>query len=35
MALCKEDGLGGGVGFYDTHFHLDSRKEAVFWDLRT
>ncbi len=35
MALCKEDGLGGGVGFYDRHFHLDSRKEAAFWDLRT
>ncbi len=33
--LCKTDGLGGGVGYYDTFFHLDSRKTASFWDLRT
>jgi uncharacterized protein YcbK (DUF882 family) len=24
--LCKADGLGGGVGFYDSFFHLDSRE---------
>lgn len=33
--ICKADGLGGGVGFYDTFFHLDSREEAAFWDERT
>jgi hypothetical protein len=32
--LCKADGLGGGVGFYDTFFHLDSRANKSFWDLR-
>lgn len=30
--ICYADGLGGGVGFYDTFFHLDSRKKAGFWD---
>lgn len=34
MELCEEDGLGGGVGFYDSFFHLDSRKVAAFWDER-
>lgn len=24
--LCKADGLQGGVGFYGTFFHMDSRK---------
>ena len=33
--ICNADGLGGGVGFYDVFFHLDSRKESSFWDLRT
>ncbi|MTI57482.1 YcbK family protein [Geosporobacter ferrireducens] len=33
--LCNADGLGGGVGFYNTFFHLDSRKTAAFWDERT
>jgi len=33
--LCNNDGLGGGVGFYNTFFHLDSRKTAAFWDRRT
>lgn len=32
--LCNADGLGGGVGFYDAFFHLDSRKTASFWDER-
>ncbi|MTI56170.1 YcbK family protein [Geosporobacter ferrireducens] len=33
--LCNADGLGGGVGFYDTFIHLDSRKTASHWDYRT
>lgn len=33
--LCNADGLGGGVGFYDTFFHLDSRKSVGFWDERS
>ena len=33
--ICSADGLGGGVGFYNTFFHLDSRKKAGFWDFRT
>ena len=33
--LCNAEGLGGGIGFYDAHFHLDSREDAAFWDLRT
>jgi uncharacterized protein YcbK (DUF882 family) len=33
--ICNADGLGGGVGFYDTFFHLDSRKTASHWDERT
>lgn len=32
--LCNADGLGGGIGFYDTFVHLDSRKTAAFWDGR-
>jgi uncharacterized protein YcbK (DUF882 family) len=32
--ICNADGLGGGVGFYSTFIHLDSRKKASFWDLR-
>lgn len=32
--LCQEDGLGGGVGFYNTFFHLDSRNTQAFWDSR-
>lgn len=35
IQLCNADGLGGGVGFYNTFFHLDSRKVAAFWDERT
>jgi uncharacterized protein YcbK (DUF882 family) len=35
IAICNDDGLGGGVGFYDTFIHLDSRKTASAWDLRT
>ena len=33
--ICAADGLGGGVGFYDTFFHLDSRKQRAFWDKRS
>ena len=33
--ICNTDGLGGGVGFYDVFFHLDSRKVISHWDLRT
>lgn len=33
--ICNADGLGGGVGFYDTFIHLDSRKTVSHWDLRT
>lgn len=32
--ICAADGLGGGVGFYNTFFHLDSRKKKSFWDER-
>jgi hypothetical protein len=32
--ICAADGLGGGVGFYNVFFHLDSRKKASFWDDR-
>lgn len=32
--ICKADGLGGGVGFYNTFVHLDSRKQKSFWDER-
>lgn len=32
--LCKADGLGGGVGFYNNFFHLDSRKTGSHWDER-
>lgn len=42
IELCEQDGLGGGIGFYDTFFHLDSRKKGnyanglyAFWDMRT
>ncbi|SKC72171.1 D-Ala-D-Ala carboxypeptidase family metallohydrolase [Maledivibacter halophilus] len=42
IRLCEEDGLGGGIGFYDTFFHLDSRQKGnyqngsyAFWDNRT
>lgn len=42
LELCKGVGLGGGVGFYDTFIHLDSRpkgnyKTGVYshWDNRT
>ncbi len=41
VELCKVDGLGGGIGFYDTFFHLDSRPKGnyklgdyAFWDNR-
>lgn len=34
--LCEADGVKGGVGFYDTFIHLDSRTEKQsFWDMRT
>ena len=34
--LCSIDGVNGGVGFYDTFFHLDSRTSIrAFWDNRT
>lgn len=33
--LCRADGLGGGVGFYDTFIHLDSRKVQSDFDYRT
>ena len=33
--ICSVDGLGGGVGFYNVFFHLDSRKKASFWDERS
>jgi uncharacterized protein YcbK (DUF882 family) len=33
--ICKADGLGGGVGFYNTFVHLDSAKgKPRFWDER-
>lgn len=41
IELCNNDGLGGGIGFYDTFFHLDSRAKGsygkgsfAFWDNR-
>ncbi|MFW9973099.1 MAG: YcbK family protein [Candidatus Odinarchaeota archaeon] len=41
LELCAADGLGGGVGFYKTFIHIDSRPkgyyktgEFSFWDLR-
>lgn len=41
IKLCREDGLGGGVGFYNTFIHLDSRPKGnystgvySFWDYR-
>lgn len=35
--LCKDDGLGGGIGFYDDFIHLDSRPGITLasWDKRT
>lgn len=39
--LCQQVGLGGGVGWYDTFIHLDSRPRTAtshgysFWDYRT
>lgn len=33
--ICCAYRLGGGVGFYDTFFHLDSREYNSFWDERT
>jgi uncharacterized protein YcbK (DUF882 family) len=35
--MTRTDGNMGGVGFYDTFFHLDSRsgKELAFWDNRS
>jgi len=42
IELCLEDGLGGGIGFYDTFFHIDSRAKGsyingnyAFWDNRS
>ncbi len=42
IQLCNEDGLGGGVGFYNSFFHLDSRPKGnyangsyAFWDMRS
>lgn len=42
IQFCTEDGLGGGVGFYDTFFHIDSRSKGkytdgafAFWDNRS
>jgi uncharacterized protein YcbK (DUF882 family) len=35
LEICNTDGLGGGVGFYDVFFHLDSRKKYSHWDLRS
>jgi uncharacterized protein YcbK (DUF882 family) len=34
--LCATDGLGGGVGWYDSFVHLDSRpgQTLAFWDDR-
>jgi uncharacterized protein YcbK (DUF882 family) len=32
--ICAANGLGGGVGFYDTFIHLDSRTVKAFWDMR-
>lgn len=33
--ICAADGLGGGVGFYKTFFHLDSAPgRRRFWDER-
>lgn len=41
IELCEMDGIGGGIGFYDTFFHIDSRPKGkyksgsyAFWDLR-
>lgn len=33
--ICSIDNVGGGVGFYDTFFHLDSRKTQSFWNERS
>lgn len=33
--ICAADGLGGGVGFYNTFMHFDSRLRRGFWDERT
>lgn len=42
IELCSADGLGGGIGFYDTFFHIDSRAKGnysngdyAFWDDRS
>ncbi len=32
--ICREKGLGGGVGFYDTFIHVDSRKMQSDFDYR-
>ena len=35
--LCEQDGVRGGVGWYNSFFHLDSREGSgnmAFWDLR-
>ena len=33
--ICENDNLGGGVGWYDTFIHLDSRSgRKAFWDNR-
>ncbi len=32
--ICREKRLGGGVGFYDTFIHLDSRKTQSDFDYR-
>ena len=32
--ICAADGIGGGVGFYKTFMHFDSRKNRAFWDMR-
>lgn len=41
IEICNNDGLGGGIGFYDTFFHIDSRAKGnyengtfAFWDNR-
>ncbi|SHJ49364.1 D-Ala-D-Ala carboxypeptidase family metallohydrolase [Paramaledivibacter caminithermalis] len=41
IELCELGGLGGGIGFYDNFFHIDSRKKGnykngvyAFWDNR-
>lgn len=35
IEICEADGLGGGFGYYNTFFHLDSRQNQSIFDYRT